>query len=160
MMKSQGIYSKGGPIWRMEYDKENLETKESLNRYCWISILIISDQYIFDIILTSARGVVIGSRNNLIPFGGQYWQEIMRDVNQGGWVQGKMLVSGHLGLHAKKLRPKPEGNLLSGEASCMDGAHPFIQRTEHRMTPDHSGCWIAAFTYSTLVRIRASHQTL
>lgn len=64
------------------------------------------------------------------------------------------------GLHAKKLRPKPEGNLLSEEASWMDGAYSFIQVIEPRRMPDPTGCWIAAFTYSALIRIRARHQTL
>lgn len=45
--------------------------------------------------------------DNLIPLGGEDWQEVVRDTDEREWVQGKMLGSGHPGLNARK--PEPEG---------------------------------------------------
>lgn len=46
MMKLQGTYIEEA---QSGHDKGDLETKESLNRRGWIYILILRDQYIFDI---------------------------------------------------------------------------------------------------------------
>ena len=141
MMKSQGTYIKGGPVWRMEYDKENLEIKESLNRHGWLYILILRDQYIFDIICTCDWGVRVGSRNNFIPFDGQDWPEIMRDADKEGWVQVKMPGSGHLVYMQKNwgLKQK-ETCLVEKQVRWMELIHSYrVQSPEGRQTPWAAG---------------------
>lgn len=86
-MTFQGIYIKGDLMWRMGYDKENLETQENLNSLARLYILFLGDQYLFNITLTCDWGERAGNWNNFIPFRGEDWEEIVTDANQGGWDQ-------------------------------------------------------------------------
>lgn len=79
IMRLQSSCVKGDPIWRMKFDKENLETKESLNRHDWVYNVILHEQCLFNIIFTCDWGVGAGGRNNLVHFCEEDWQETVMD---------------------------------------------------------------------------------